>query len=70
MAVDTYPCTQLADVTTKFLWIMAPPQRRAFLDSKMTIATHVNSPNPVPNGARPLGCVPFEIQLKYYVREP
>lgn len=35
--------------------MMAPPHKRAFLDSKITIATHVNSPKPVPSGARPRG---------------
>lgn len=43
---------------------MAPPQRRALRDSRMTIATQVNSPNPVPNGARPLGWVPY---LNFYL---
>lgn len=42
---------------------MAPPQRRCLRDSKIIIATQVNSPNPVPNGARPLGCVFCEIFL-------
>jgi hypothetical protein len=50
-----YPLTQLADVTTMFLSTMAPPQSRAFFDSKITIATHENSPKPVPRGARPRG---------------
>lgn len=52
-----YPLTQLADVMTTFLAMIVPPQRRAFLDSRITIATQVNSPKPVPRGALPRGWV-------------
>lgn len=55
--ISTHPLTQFPLVATVFLSMIVPPHRRAFFDSKMIIATQVNSPNPVPSGARPLGCV-------------
>lgn len=64
LSEKSYPLTQFALVMTCLLSRIVPPQRRAFFDSKITIATHVNSPNPVPSGAFPLGCV-FCETLKY-----
>lgn len=44
--------------------MIVPPHKSAFFDSKMIMATHVNSPNPVPSGARPLGCVFYKFVQK------